>query len=233
MIGSPAEWPSTLSIFDGLDLCCGTGTAVRVLGDHGLTMSGLDRSKEMLTVAGKKLRDRRVQLYHQELPRFEIRVKGSGARVRLQRFDLITCYFDSLNYLLTERRLRAAFRAVYRHLKPGGWFIFDMNTPHKLKSALMKRQPYTGVSDEAAWIFRQKAPGQNEVVDFLLTFFIRTEHHWRRYDEIHRERGYSNTSIRAMLHDARLQVRGFYRCFSFEKPVRTTNRICVAARRPA
>ena len=216
---------------DGLDLCCGTGSAISFFSDQGLTMSGLDRSREMLAVARKKLGARKVRLYCQTLPRFEISSTPTMGRKQLHRFDLITCFFDSLNYLLTERELKAAFRAVLKHLKPGGWFIFDMNTLYRLHSLVMERQPYAGLTDEVAWIFRQQQPRDKDQGEFLLTFFVKSRRNWKRHDEFHRERGYANSKIRSLLNDVGFQVKGLYRCFSFDKPVKSTNRICVVARR--
>ena len=37
----------------GLDLCCGTGSALNILSDAGIKMSGLDQSAEMLAIAAK------------------------------------------------------------------------------------------------------------------------------------------------------------------------------------
>ncbi len=217
---------------DGLDLCCGTGSAVGVFCDHGLSMSGLDRSKPMLRAARRKLRHRRVQLYHQELPRFDIRLPTASKRSRRQRFDLVTCFFDSLNYLKGERQLGAAFRSVYRHLKPGGWFVFDLNTVHMFKTLWVNGQPCSGIQDDIAWVFRSTFHRDSDSVDLLLTFFVKKGRRWDRFDEVHRQRAYPNTLIRALLRDAGLQVKGFYRCFTFQKPGRTARKICVAARRP-
>ena len=87
----------------GLDLCCGTGTAISLFLDQGLPMSGLDQSASMLAVAAKKLKGRKVRLYQKSLPKF--RILHSGDSRRLRRFDLVTCFYDSLNYLKNTREL--------------------------------------------------------------------------------------------------------------------------------
>jgi len=217
---------------DGLDLCCGTGSAIRVFADHGLTMSGLDRSGRMLASARKKLKGQHVQLYRQELPQFKITLPGRKSRTRVRQFELITCFFDSLNYLAGERQVRAAFKSVYRHLKPGGWLIFDMNTPHMLRTVFTDQNPYAGVKSEVAWIFRNRKVGTPDSADLLLTFFVKDGRHWRRLDEVHRERAYSNRVITSALRDAGLRVKAVYRCFSFEKPGRQARKVCFVARRP-
>ena len=216
---------------DGLDLCCGTCSAVRVFADHGIAMSGLDRSAQMLAIARHKLRDRHVSLYRQELPHFEIKASAPGRRTSVRQFDLVTCFFDSLNYLRDERQLRATFKAVRRHLRPGGWFIFDMNTPYHLRIVFTDQRPYSGVKDNVAWIFRNGPTRVPDAADLLLTIFVRHGKRWERFDEVHRERAYSNKVISAALRDAGFQVKGLYRCLSFERPIKKTMRVCFAAKR--
>jgi SAM-dependent methyltransferase len=218
---------------DGLDLCCGTGSAIETLSDHGIMMSGLDGSKPMISVAHKKLAGRKVKLYHQRLPKFDISTKDNRGRKTTHRFDLVTSFFDSLNYLTSERDLKATFLAVYRHLKPGGWFVFDMNTVHMLRTVFTGQQPYAGVNDKVAWIIRNDPRNDGEFGNILITFFLKEGRTWKRYDEIHRERAYSNATIKNLLTASGFQVKGLYSCFSFDKPTPTTKRIAVAARRPA
>jgi hypothetical protein len=43
-------------------------------------------------------------------------------------FDAVICLFDSLNHLLSVSDLELAFHSVYSCLKPGGLFLFDVNT---------------------------------------------------------------------------------------------------------
>jgi SAM-dependent methyltransferase len=214
----------------GLDLCCGTGTAIELFVEHGITMSGLDRSRAMLRQARAKLPGRKVRLYNQELPRFEIVVSRKNERKRRAAFDLITCYFDSLNYLLTEHDLLTAFRSVHRHLRPGGWFIFDMNTPNALKT-IWGAQVYAGVRDDIGWVFRNDHFPTKNTADCHVTFFVKHGIHWERFDETHTERGYSDRVIRSLLRQAGFTVKGYYRCFTFEKPKGTTNRICAVVQR--
>jgi len=216
---------------DGLDLCCGTGSAIKAFCDNGIAMSGLDRSQQMLKIAAKKLRGRDVGLYCQELPRFEIKQRKVSGRTVLKQFDLVTCFYDSLNYLLQERQVKAAFRSVYRHLQPGGWFVFDMNTPHALKT-IWNDQVFSVVRDEVAWVFRSDYNSSTRISDLEATFFVKKGKRWERFDELHTERGYPNRLIRAMLRDVGFRIKGYYRCGTFEKVTARTNRICAVVQRP-
>ncbi|MFQ5498966.1 MAG: class I SAM-dependent DNA methyltransferase [Candidatus Zixiibacteriota bacterium] len=213
-----------------LDLCCGTGTAIERLLDFGLDMSGLDRSKEMLAIAAKKLRGNKVTLYRKELPKFRIPL-GSRAD-KCVTFDLITCYYDSLNYLRNLTELKTAFRSVRSHLKPGGWFIFDMNTPEALK-ILWSGQVYADSREDLAWIWKNEYFPKAKSAFLHTTFFVRKGKLWEKFEEHHYERAYSNALIRKQLLLVGFQVKGFYRCFSFERARAADYRICVVVRRPS
>jgi ubiquinone/menaquinone biosynthesis C-methylase UbiE len=71
-----------------LDLACGTGKSFMPLVERGFSVTGCDLSKEMLAEARRKAPD--VHLIHAD-----IRALGT-----IGSFDLITCFDDSLNYLL-------------------------------------------------------------------------------------------------------------------------------------
>ncbi|MCP4685284.1 MAG: class I SAM-dependent methyltransferase [bacterium] len=220
-----------VEVDEALDLCCGTGTAIKIFSDRGMVMSGLDRSREMLKRTKEKLRGRNIPLYCQELPRFEIREK-TMSRAPLRGFGLVTCFYDSLNYLKNERELKAAFRAVYKHLRPGGWFVFDMNTPHALKTIWGSQPPFSGVKDDVAWIFRSEFFRENTTANCYVTLFVKSGRSWKRLDETHTEKGFSDKTIKSLLKDVGLTVRGYYSCLTFEKPTGTTNRICGVVQRP-
>jgi len=211
---------------DGLDICCGTGSAIRYFAEHGLRMTGVDRSRWMLTQARRKLKGQSVRLYCQALPKLDIRERG-----RTKQFDLATSFYDSLNYLTTEQALGATFKAVWRHLRPGGYFIFDMNTPHALKTIWGSPTTYAGVKDDLAWIFRNHYHADTVSADCLTTFFVKDGSRWVRFDETHTEQGYPDSAIKSLLRQSGFRIRGYYRCLSFEKPGRTTDRICAVARR--
>jgi SAM-dependent methyltransferase len=44
------------------------------------------------------------------------------------KVDLVTCFFDSLNHLTRRGDLARAFRTAASLLRPGGAFVFDLNT---------------------------------------------------------------------------------------------------------
>jgi SAM-dependent methyltransferase len=79
---------------------------------------GVDRSPEMLRVAIAKNRCTGARFLLQDFARLQLP----------QPVDLITCHFDSLNYLLTTADLLRALIRFRINLRPGGHVIFDMLT---------------------------------------------------------------------------------------------------------
>lgn len=103
-----------------LELGCGTGAVLRHLRRR-YRVAGLDLSPSMLRIAKSKLKG--IPLYHKNMTSFRLR----------ERFDAIVCIFDSINHLTKWSDWLRVFRKAHDHLNPGGIFIFDVNTPAKLK----------------------------------------------------------------------------------------------------
>lgn len=105
-----------------LDLACGTGSLAFTVARMGIEVVGVDRSKEMLAMAEKRLK----QFSGKVRPEF---VKRDMTRFNLKRqFDGVGCFFDAANHILTEEGFFNLTLNASRHVKPGGFFIFDVNT---------------------------------------------------------------------------------------------------------
>lgn len=103
-----------------LDLGCGTGSLALVLARAGHEVHGLDASEAMIRLARAKAEEAgaRVAFSVQRLEDFT----AQGP------FDLVTCTFNTLNYLLAPDTVRSVFVRVERALSPEGCFVFDTNT---------------------------------------------------------------------------------------------------------
>jgi SAM-dependent methyltransferase len=104
-----------------LELGCGTGHKLIPIGSHGQSCVGLDLSSAMLAEAGRKARERRVEVEW---------VQGDMREFDLGRtFDLVIITSNSLLHLHEPEDLVACFRSVRRHLAPGARLIFDVFNP--------------------------------------------------------------------------------------------------------
>lgn len=99
-----------------LDFACGTGELERLLENTGISFTGVDASPSMLKEARKKC------------PRVRF-ILSDVASVRLrEKFDLVLFLFDSANHMNSLSHLRRVFKNARRHLREGGYFIFDILT---------------------------------------------------------------------------------------------------------
>lgn len=99
-----------------LDFACGTGELEMLMKDTGITFTGIDASPAMLKEARKKCPQVRFVL-------------SDVAEVRLnEKFDLVLFLFDSANHMNSLSHLKRVFKNAQRHLKKGGYFIFDILT---------------------------------------------------------------------------------------------------------
>lgn len=100
------------------DVACGTGTFLRFLAEPGKHLFGVDRSPAMLAIARRRLHGLGVTLLRQNM-----------TELRLPRpVDLVTCNFDSLNYLPRPALVRQAIEQFHSSLHYAGFLIFDMIT---------------------------------------------------------------------------------------------------------
>lgn len=103
------------------DLGCGTGATARDFARRGLRVFAVDNSPTMCLLARQKARRARLPV---RVLCADMRNFGLPEPV-----DLVTCEFASLNHLARRDDLGRAAHAVARALRPGGYFLFDVNTP--------------------------------------------------------------------------------------------------------
>ena len=195
--------PALLARFDArprtiLDVACGEGTFAVAMAKKGFRVTGVDRSSEMLRLARQHARQASVGVAF-------LRRDMRSLTFR-EEFDLATCWYDSLNYLLRLRDLERTFAGVSRALRTGGLFVFDMNTIHGL--AVIWQQFPSNVQQDSPDTFEVHRPSYDRrrgVATLAVTGFVRRGKRWIRMDEIHRERGYSLAQIRRCLRRANLR----------------------------
>ncbi len=175
-----------------LDMPCGEGTFAVAMAKKGYRMSGVDRSAGMLTLARRKAREAHVPV------RF-IKRDVRSLRFR-EEFDLVTSWYDSLNYLLRPNDLVSAFAGAFRALRPGGVFLFDMNTPGTLSKGWQRHPSFVEVDARNAFVIHRSTwNARSRVATLKVTCFVGRDGRWSRFDELHRERAYPLVAIRACL----------------------------------
>jgi SAM-dependent methyltransferase len=176
----------------------------------------------MLEVARKKADEYGVKIAfsRQQLTSFKIP----------RKVDLVTCYFDSLNYLLTMADLASCFKSARRALYDNGYFIFDVNTPEAMK-VLWGSQVYADATDDVAWIWKNCYFPRIKRAEIHATFFVRKGDVWEKFEETHAERGYGVTEIKKILKASGFRPVNIYECLTFARPNRKSMRLAVVAKK--
>jgi len=170
-----------------LDLACGTGTLTGMLADRGYDMIGVDGSEEMLAVARDKLPN--VLLLNQEMEALDL----------FGTVDAAICALDGANYL-PPSALAETLRRVLLFLEPGGLFVFDVNTVHKLKG--LDGAMFIDEDDDLYCVWRTEYDEAAQACLYGLDLFVRDGAIWQRYGEEHIEYAYASQALRRMMAEA-------------------------------
>lgn len=181
-----------------LEMACGTGS-LTVLLKNVAPVTAFDLSFEMLSVAREKLGPtKRVRLYREDMRKFSVS----------QRFDAILLLCDSLNYLSCPREVEETFSRVYRHLNPGGAFLFDVNTAEKYGK--MGNQIFFDEQEGIFYVWENHFDPLLEKNYYRLHFFQEEEDgRYRRFNEEHVQQVFSREVLEKAL------VKGGFSQFSF------------------
>src|SRR4030042_6407587 len=88
-----------------LDLACGEGSFAVAMAKEGVQMTGVDLSPHILQLARERAKKENVSV--------EFLLQDIRSLPFEERFDLVTCWYDSLNYLLELENLEKTFAGVY------------------------------------------------------------------------------------------------------------------------
>jgi SAM-dependent methyltransferase len=175
-----------------LDVACGEGSFAVAMAQQSYQVTGVDQSQQMIDLARARAREVGAEVNFCVEDMRTLSFKGE--------FDLVTCFFDSLNYLLTIKDLQDAIRCAFDALKPGGLYIFDMNTIYGLAVDWMREKTYIqNEADDFIEIHRQEFDYENLVATMEITIFTQNGELWERIDETHRERGYPIVDVQFLL----------------------------------
>ena len=177
-----------------LDLACGTGSLSVLLAARGFRVLGVDCSEEMLTVASEKAAELAL-----ETPPFFILQKMQRLRLP-EPVDAAICSLDSVNYVTRPADLQKAFARVCAALSPGGLFVFDINTPLKLRG--LDGQVFLDENDESYCVWRAEFDEEENCCYYGIDLFRRRGALWARSFEQHCEYAYDPDTLEQWLREA-------------------------------
>lgn len=208
-----------------LDLACGTGPITLELAHRGYNVQALDISPEMLAVADSKLFSAgyNVELTQQNMESFIVR----------EPVDWVVCCFDSINYLEGIENVEKTFSQVYKSLKPGGYFTFDLHSEYKLEH-FFGNNTFASSDSELSYIWENYFDHEIKAVTMDLTFFIpERDGTYTRLEETHVEYYHDIQSVTALLQKIGFTLVSILSDLTLEPPNEKTERIFIVAKKNA
>ncbi len=207
-----------------LDLGCGTGTLTELLARKGYDMIGVDNAEEMLRIAMDKRERSGLDILYLQQDMRELELYGTVGTV------VSVC--DSLNYLLAEEDIVQTFARVNNYLYPQGIFVFDFNTVYKY-AEVIGDTTIAENREDCSFIWENYYHEEQEINEYDLTVFVAEGTLFRRFQEVHYQRGYRLEQMQAFLLQAGLEFLEAFDADTHGKVTAESERIYVVARKGA
>ncbi len=195
--------------FRHLDAACGTATLVEKLRRTGWESIGVDLSPAMIAAGRKKD------------PRLPLAVSDLRSIPFVDSVDLVTCLFDSLNFLLDEKDLALAFQQLYGALRPGGVLYADIIT-ERMVTDHFENQDW----EENNEGFRTRWSSRYDHARNIAESRVRVN---TGAASVICERVYPRERVEQLLEDAGFSVFGVFDAESWKAPSKKTTRVDFVA----
>lgn len=184
---------STIPVHTVLDLACGTGTMTCLLAEVGYEMIGVDISEDMLSEAARKtVSPGKIPPIYLQQSMEELDLYGT--------VEAAVCCLDSINYLTDARALKRTLQRLHLFVAPGGVFLFDVNTPCKLRS--LDGQVFLDEREDLYCVWRAEFDRRSRICTYGMDIFERQGALWRRSLEEHYEKAWEVEELKRFLTEA-------------------------------
>ena len=177
-----------------LDFACGTGTLTCLMARRGYELIAVDASPDMLM----ELTDKAADLENAIAPL--ILCQDAAGLDLNDVVDAAACSLDGMNYLPPED-LTALLERLHLFIRPDGLFIFDVNSPERMRS--LDGQIFVDETEDVLCLWRAEFDEEEQTLFYGMDLFTRTEDDlWERSGEEHIEYAYAPEDLEQMLRDA-------------------------------
>ncbi len=206
-----------------LDLACGTGSLTVELAKRGVDVYGIDASSSMLTVAQEKAAQANIPILFLCQRMEELDLFGT--------IDTVICTLDSINHLTEEKDVLQTFQRIALFLNPGGYFVFDVNTPYKHRHVLANNT-FIYDTEQVYCVWQNELEEDTGVIAITLDFFAQKKgQEYTRFREAFCERAYDIDKIQFLLEKAGMEYITVYDDMTFVPSTANSERWIVVARK--
>lgn len=136
-----------------LEVGCGTGKFAEMLNMEQFEYTGFDLSPEMIEIA--KTKNIKGKFLVEDVCEFQL----------FEKFDVIICFMDTINYLTTNDQVVQAMKNMAKHLHTNGMLLFDIHQQDNLEN--FDDYQEIGYIDEVQYIWHSKQIDEIRVNHFL------------------------------------------------------------------
>ena len=172
-----------------LDVACGTGLVIEHFRERGWKSTGIDASMDMLSRAAGRV----VAADMRALP-----FRGKFAR--------LTCLYDSLNHLIEESELVAAFRSMRGVMDADSLLLFDMNHPDIYPEVWGIAEPFESTAEDYHLEIATSYRKRDRLGKAMVRGWANVGGKRVQIKEQHRQRAYSEREIISSLAEAGLEA---------------------------
>lgn len=181
-----------------LDVACGIGAACEFFATGGRRTTGVDISTDMLERARAAAKAKGLAISYVEQDMRSLAVP--------ERVDLVTCMYDSLNFMITPADLRTAFHSARNALRQGGRYVFDMYTITGLARVWGSVDEIHTVHPEHFVASRTAWDPTTSMNTKTLWGFDRADSGWQRWQERHTMRAYPLDEVADLLRSVGFEI---------------------------
>ncbi|WP_099974985.1 class I SAM-dependent DNA methyltransferase [Lactobacillus terrae] len=165
-----------------LDVACGTGDLSIIL-DNEFDVEGTDLSTSMLEIAEDKAKKANKNIKFEQGNMLDLYNFG--------KYDIITCFDDSICYLKDEDQLYMAFKQSFEHLNENGVYMFDAHSLYQMDEVFPDYM-FNHKTEDSAFMWSSFEGDFEHSIEHELTFFNWNEEisGYSVNTEVHKERTY-------------------------------------------
>lgn len=197
-----------------LEIGCGTGRLCRMLAEEGYEVTGIDVSPDMIREANILRETEALEI------RFE--VQDAADLILGEVYDAAFSFFDSLNNILDSASFSQALARAYAHLRPGGVFLFDLNTAYAFENRMFDLCCLRK-SAKVRYDWKSEWDADSRTCTIRMNFWTDGE----SFYEEHVQRAYSVAEVEAAMVAAGFSDVRFFHAYSLDPVKKTSDRIHI------
>ena len=211
---------------DVMEVACGTGSLILSLAElECYRLTGTDQSFEMIEVAQQKATLNNLAINFNKASFTELE--------HINTFDCVYCIFDSINYLIEEKKIIQALNSIHNTLKHDGIFIFDFSTPKNSIESVHHLNEDEG--EKGNFRFFRKSWYQIDEKIHYNSFEIQEKnsltnkvvHTWK---ELHKQRAFTLPKMLSILEQTPYHIEAKYDSFDLIEADENSTRITIVLR---